>query len=106
VYDNDVLDVIDELLTRLQEKFRLPTLDDLLSILGLLVRSNRVLDDAILVLSENDDFLLLHELLSCIDDVDILDLFLNEPLLPSSALDAINISEILKGFKMKGGLII
>jgi hypothetical protein len=107
VDDHNVLDPVDQLLAWLKEELGITAADLGLAVLGLTgLVINGVSDDAELVKGQNDDLLLLEQLLSRIDDVDVLDGLIHQPLLPGAALVSIEVSEILQGANVQGSEIV
>jgi len=88
--------------TWLKEEFGLSSNHLIFTILRFSVGANWVPDNAVFVLSEDDDFLLLHKLLIGVNDMDIFNLLIDEPLLASSPFLSVEVNEIVDGSNMKG----
>lgn len=94
---HDIADSIAHDLPWLEEELALASTNFLLAELWLSLLVKRVINDAVLILLQNNDADLFYKLLLGIDDVDIFDRFIDEPLFSGQSLLAIEISEILKG---------
>jgi hypothetical protein len=99
---DDALDAL-HLLLRLEEKLGLAAADLLASELGKSgLLAYGVLDDAVLVLGEHHDALLLHELLVGIDDVDVLHALVDQPFLARPTFPPVEILEVPEGPYVEG----
>jgi len=89
----------------LKEKLGLSSSDLLLSVLRLPLFVDRVIDDAVMILLQDDDVDLLDKLLLSINDMNIFNGFVYQPLFSSLSFLSIKIGEILKGSEVQGSLI-
>jgi hypothetical protein len=104
--DKNVANTVLHDFTGKEEKLCLAFSDLLASKLRLSVLPDGVINGAVLVAGEYNDFVFFNELFLSIKDMDIFDRFINKPLLSSFALLAIEILEILDGTQVQRGLFV
>jgi hypothetical protein len=93
---HDIADPVAHYLSRLEEELALASANFLFSKLGLSLLVEGVVNHAVLILLKHNNADLLDKLLLGIDNVDIFDRFINEPLFTSFPLVAIEICEVLR----------
>ena len=104
--DKNIANTVLHDFTGKEEKLCLAFSDLLATKLRLPVLPDGVIDGAVLVAGQYNDFVFFNELFLSVKDMDVFDRFINEPLLSSFALLAVEILEILDGTQVQRGLFV
>jgi hypothetical protein len=94
---HDIADPVAHYLPRLEEKLALASANFLFAKLGLSLLVKWVVNHAVLILLKDNNADLLDKLLLGINNVDIFDRFIDEPLFSGQSLLSIEVSEVLQG---------
>lgn len=106
MYHHDIAYPIDNPLSREEEELGLALPDVLQPILRLPLFIHWVIYNAVLVAGEYYYFVFINKFLVGIEDMNIFNRFINEPLLPGFSLVSVKIFEILECSEVKGGLFV